>query len=308
MLFAACTKDEPRGEKIILSEMSQIESDIIDFLEKIDIEHEGSLPTADAVFFLEAGFNYRYAHIGNDQEFTITKIDTSFVNLAVFEGYSTYAEIKSAFDDIYEEMTVLFDAIEDDQKALSIIQVTHEDDNSLRVISVWKHSIMTFSGDWYWGFKQGMCDNSYSGRDAIDAILWRYHFNYGSPTNWGIWTNVQITFPLAHGFCQITELPTGQQNPFGYNHNYLFGWGGYGNPCLTSTQIDYYASRIDTILQIVTNHFNISRSNISKIILEPSVIPHTGKTYNSPHHAMRLITGDFEHGRYDTTIYDDFSN
>jgi len=293
MLFVACSKDEPRSEKIILSEMSQIETDIIDFLEKIDNEQEGSLPVADAVFFLEAGFNYRYAHIGNDTAFTTTRIDTSYVNLEVFEGYSTYTEMKTAFNDIYDEMAVLFEAIDDDKKALSIIQVTHEDDNSLRVISVWKHSVLSYAGDWKWGGKAGKCDGTQTGRDATDAIMFFYKIHFSNPAPYGIWTNIAFS---GYHWGGSTLLQT-TDNPFGYDFSLLFNyvqWVGQPMHCLTQNECYYYASLLPEAINRIVDDEAISNP-IMDIELGWDIIPSGTNPYPIMHR-LRVIHGSFTHG------------
>ncbi len=260
MLFAACTKDEPRGEKIILSEMSQIESDIIDFLDKMDDQYDGSLPVADAVFYLDAGFNYRYAHIGNDLEFTTTRIDTTYVNLEAYEGYSTYAEMLTAFNDIYEEMTALFDAIEDDKKALSFIDLTLISENTLQVISVWRHSVLSFGGDWLWGWKQGKCDNTLFGRDATDAIHFFYTIHFANPKGIGIWINKSFSsaYLASHQIMEISANP----NQFGYEDRLLFKHvqpTDYASHCMTQNENYYYASLLPAAITEIENYENITK-------------------------------------------------
>ncbi len=305
MLFAACSKDEQGGKKIILSEMSQIESDIIDFLEKIDNEHEGSLPTADAVFFLEAGFNYRYAHLGNDQEFTTTRIDTTYVNLAVFEGYSTYAEMRTAFDDIYEEMTALFDAIEDDEKALSILQVTHEDDNSLRVISVWKHAVHSFAGDWRWGLNAGKCDGTRMPRDATDAIKFFYSIHFSNPTPYGIWTYISFTDYYAGG----DPLLQTSNNPYGYGYSLLFNHGQWlhlPTHCLTQDECYYYASMLPEAINRIVND-----EAISNPIMNVDLIWDQFNNAGDPCpilHRVRLMHGSFTPSQLVAPLPDLYSN
>jgi hypothetical protein len=302
MLLAACSKDEQGGKKIILSEMSQIESDIIDFLEKIDNEYEGSLPTGDAVFFLEAGFNYRYAHLGNDQEFTSTRIDTSYLNLDIIDGHSSYAEMKATFDDIFDEMSVLFEAIEDDEKALSIIQVTHEDDNSLRVISVWKHAVLPYAGDWKWGLKAGKCDGTQIGRDATDAIKFFYSINFGTPVQFGIWTNVAYT-PYFYADCHdMNHIYT--VNPFGHYASLLFGYDYMvGSPqyCMPQNEIFYYATLISEAMHRIQNASQITNT-IMHIDLSSTWVTSGGSSY--PYlHMLRLKHGDFQptnHVPFDT--------
>jgi len=260
MLFAACSKDEPRGEKIIL-EMSQIETAIIDFLEKIDNDYESSLPAGDAVFFLEAGFNYRYAHLGNDQEFTSTRIDTSYVNLGVTDGYSTYTEMKSTFDDIFDEMSVIFEAIDDDKKALSIIQVTYEPDNILRVISIWKFSVHPFTGDWLWGWKHGKCDNTMFGFDATDAILQFYRLYFGPSIQPGIWLNPSFSNPyLAED--NLFEI-SANLNQFGYEDRLLFKHvqpTQYVSHCMEQDENYYYASLLPSAIAAIENHLGITKN------------------------------------------------
>jgi len=260
MLFVACSKDEPRGEKIILSEMSQIETDIIDFLEKMDDQHEGSLPVADVVFFLDAGFNYRYAHIGKDTAFTTTRIDTSYVNLEVFEGYSTYTEMKTAFNDIYDEMAVLFEAIDDDEKALSIIHLTQVSENTLQVISVWRHSVRSFGGDWLWGWKHGKCDITNFGRDATDAIQFFYTVNFANPKGSGIWINKSFSSDYF-AEAQIMQI-SGYPNQFGYEDRLLFKYvqpTQYVSHCMTQSENYYYASKLPTAITAIENHESITK-------------------------------------------------
>jgi hypothetical protein len=293
MLFAACSKDEPRGEKIILSEMSQIETDIIDFLEKLDDQHDGSLPVADAVFYLDAGFNYRYSHIGNDQEFTITRIDTSYVNLEVFEGYSTYTEMKATFDDIFDEMSVLFEAIDDDKKALIIIHLTQVSENTLQVISVWKYSMHSFTGDWFWGWKHGKCDGTKFGHDATDAILYYYNMN-AYTLGHGIWINKSFSnIYLAED--QIMEI-SGNPNQFGYEDRLLFKHVQptyYVSHCITQTENYYYASKLPSAIAAIVNYEGITKELMNVFFVYRQALIQVGPDLYSIQHGIQTMHGDW---------------
>jgi len=295
MLCMACSKENILHEKIILSEMSDIEEDIIDFLDNIDEPIEGSLPVNDAVFFLEAGFNYRYAHAGNDTIMTATTMDTTFINLPVYEGNASYADLADAFEDIYDEMTSVFNAIEDDEKALSIIQVSQVSANTLQVISVWRHSVLSFSGDWFWGWKHGKCDNTRFGRDATDAIKFFYTINFSSPQGYGLWTNVSFSnqYYAENNLMDISSSP----NQFGYEDKLLFQHVQstyYVTHCMAQNENYYYASLLPTAISRIENQEGINKDLISVFMLckQTQLASPPNELYRIQH-GIQLMHGDW---------------
>jgi hypothetical protein len=293
VMMASCEKMDKHSindQKIVMSqEMTETEGSIIGFLELMDSESEDLISLDQAEYFLEAGFNYRYAHIGNDNDLTITRVDTSIVSLSHYEGYCSYDDLKSSFNMIYEAMDGVFDAIIDDHKALSIVQISLTDENDLQVISLWKYSQFTFGGDWRWGLKAGKCDGTYQGRDATNAIAWFYNVNFANPQPYGIWTNVAFS-NWYHGGASLLDEPN---NPFGYGNSLLFyaeQWSGQPIHCMLQTENYFYASLLPEAIDRIANSENITKSVI-KILLD-----HDQINSGNPHpimHRVKVVFGDY---------------
>ena len=269
--------------------MSELEADINDFLEKIDEEEDGSLPLDSAIYYLEAGFNYRYANSGRDEELVATQVDTFFVDVDIDEDQCTYAKMNETFGYIYTEVSSIFEDINFDNKALHIIDVENAEEltNKFRVISSMKYAKLNDVGDWLWGFNHGPCSGSGPPLDATDFIEDINEREHWNTLPYGIWTKIK------HKYACPDTYNNPKPNPFGYWDTYLFGKGGECNPCLTEEQIEYYAEQLTVKTNIEINQQNIANEINDKVLLE-FVIPHNGKSYNSPHHCVKLFHGDYE--------------
>ena len=283
-------KDLQDQQSSIQSEMSDLEIRINNFLEDMENEEEGSLSLDSAIYYLEAGFNYRYANSGRDEELVATQVDTFFVDVDIDEDQCTYAKMNETFGYIYTEVSSIFEDINFDNKALHIIDVENAEEltNKFRVISSMKYAKLNDVGDWLWGFNHGPCSGSGPPLDATDFIEDINEREHWNTLPYGIWTNIKYK-PCGTSF----PLPSGQSNPFGYFDSYLFGIFCYScNPCLLESEIEYYAEMLTPATNMAINNWSITNNINDKILVESVITP--GHKYNSPHYGLEIVHGDFE--------------
>ena len=299
--------DLQHQQSSIQSEMSDLEIRINNFLEDIENEEEGSLSLDSTVYFLEAGFNYRYANSGRDEELVATQLDTSYVEIQVnSEGMCSFSNMKESFDDIYLVMDNIFDNISFEDKALNILDISSQQTETgvqLRLISFWKFGSFTMSGDWIWGQNGGKCDGTFQGLlDATDAIERRYELTSSTLLPYGIWHNINMTpFYYADKPLMTQNAPS---NPFGYFDSWLFYY--YKDPsssvCLLHDEIDFYVDNIPEVIDRIKNDANIN------LTIKGIDIEYDFTVYNNIYtilHTARLIYGRYEEKRI-VPGYDDF--
>ena len=283
-------------------EMSDLEVNINNFLDKMEAEEEGSLPLDSAVYYLEAGFNYRYANSGRDTELVTTQVDTSYVDIQINEDdLCTYSSMNESYYDIYEEMELIFDDIPFDDKSLNIVDVELIQEATgfqLRLISFWKFNSSIASGlpgDWVWGLDGGKCNGTYQGvYDATDAIERRYDLQKATILPYGIWHNIDMTpFYYANSNLMTQNAPS---NPFGYGQSLLF-WHSKtpsSTVCLLHNETDFYVDNVPEVINRIKNAQGINVT-VQNIDIESSI-----SVNNSPYlilHAARLTYGRFESQR-----------
>lgn len=196
--------------------MTQLESSILSFLDKIENGEEGSLSLDSSVYYLEAAFNYRYAQSGKDTMLDISQTDTTFVDITVGEEGCQYTSLGNTYDDMYSALMGIFEDIDYQNKALHIVDVEYKEvdgDDKLLLASIMKGAqYMGLNGNWYWGMDQGRCDGTNQPLDATDAIEWKNDIYYSQLLPFGIWSNIKSTIEYSAANT-IMELPPFQNNP-----------------------------------------------------------------------------------------------
>lgn len=299
-------KDLQLQQSSIQGEMSALEIRINNFLEDMENEEEGSLSLDSAIYYLEAGFNYRYANSGRDEELVATQVDTSYVEIQInSEGMCSYSSMNESFDDIYLVMYNVFDNLSFNEKALNILDISTQQTETgvqLRLISFWKYGSFTMTGDWIWGFNGGKCSSPYYLLDATDAIERRYELTSSTLLPYGIWHNINMTpYYAAYEPIMCQNAPS---NPFGYFDSWLFYYAkDIGSTvCLLHDEIDFYVDNIPEVIDRIKNDQNINLT-IKGIDIEYDF----STTYNSYLilHTVRLVYGRYQHQRI-LPGYDDF--
>lgn len=234
-----------------------------------------------------------------DEKNRILSIDLCRYDGILRKNGQAYNDLKSSFNMIYEAMDGVFDAIIDDHKALSIVQISLTDENDLQVISLWKYSQFTFGGDWRWGLKAGKCDGTYQGRDATNAIAWFYNVNFANPQPYGIWTNVAFSQVYSGGDPLLYE----PGNPFGNDNSLLFyniQWDNLPYHCMLQTHNYYYASKIPEAIERI-----VSNESITKPVMG-IIYTYDQMNAGNPHpimHSIAVLYGD-----YSSTIHAPYSD
>ena len=292
-------QDELQNQKSsVQSEMSELEISINNFLEKMESEEEGSLPLDSAVYFLEAGFNYRYANSGRDEELVATQVDTTFVDIQTnSENMCTYSSMNESYNNVYQVMESIYNNLSYEGKALDIVDIEfaeEEDGFQLRLISFFRYSFTPLSGDWSWGLDGGKCDGTFQGiLDATDAIERRYELTT-SPFPYGIWHNIDMT--IYYGAIHPLMTQNAPSNPFGYYDSWLFYYSKDpgSSVCLLHDEINFYVDKVPEVIDRIKNNENIN-TTVKNIDIESDL-----SVNNSPYiilHRARLVYGRFESQR-----------
>ena len=264
LFMNACKKElqKPQNNSEVSSDLSHKVLILVDnFLKKKSSNiKDGEVMSVDStIWYLETSMNVTYARL--DSSVKIFKQDSAFISVPlnqdgsvnISDVYTAYAQLVDSLSAFYYSIEGTKSVIVNDvfaaavtisqlQIGVNIILAQMPDPG---IISPW------FGADQNskWGFSSGKCIGTYVGRDATTELA--RHANYTIPIapsgqhyTWIDLVKSQIINPY------MVPLPSGQQNPYGFENEYLFDHGG-GYPeydeCLAYDAMNYYLQNLFTI-------------------------------------------------------------
>ena len=196
-----------------------------------------------------------------DSTLKIFKKDSAFILVPMnTDGTINITDVYTAYNQLVDSLSAFYYSTSGDKSVLVNDVFTHGIINKQLqigikiilaqmpdpgIISIW----FAQGDSWIWGFRAGKCNGTYIGRDATTELS--RHANYTIPIappgqhyTWINLENSQIIYPY------MVPLPSGQQNPYGFENEYLFDHsGGYPqyDECLTYDAMNFYLQNLFTI-------------------------------------------------------------
>ncbi|MEI8006171.1 MAG: hypothetical protein WCI48_08185 [Bacteroidota bacterium] len=218
---------------------------------------EGEVMSVDStIWYLETAMNATYARM--DSSVKIFKQDSAFISVPLNQdGSVNISDVYTAYNQLVDSLSVFYYSIEGTKSVL--VNNVFAAGVTISQLQIGVNIILAQMPDpnreiefgttdnWYWGLLIGKCDYTFPGRDATTELT--THANYSIP----IAPSGQSYFYIeventAWIYPDQNHLPSGQQNPYGFDDYYLFKDGSDIFPeydeCLSYHAMNYYLQNL----------------------------------------------------------------
>jgi len=268
-VIASNVEDNTSIKMVQNGEEDLTETKILRFFERMSLVKENpncqgsdnwNYSNDSTVWYIEAALNYKYAYKwqyeGNEEHTDLYGVDSSFTTiLSNSSEIYNIVEIQKSYDELASKLELQYNNAEADSKFFVFSDILDKG-KSGNALSIMQYSVigkanqvMPQSG-WIWGNGLGDCAGNNFGMDATNIIenrLLAYRYGITSPTGYYGFVNIANNITISP---TDVPIPSGVNNPTSFEDYYLFSfYNDNGNPCLSYSDINWYASNIVNIEQ-----------------------------------------------------------